>query len=236
MGTDSSAVMSNEAAETTSVHVLLFELEGAAVDGHAKLFEAAQGVFKKAGIKLTDRQFARYCTHGSIPAIIEKLAADLGEGKIGEAERETIFNDFVSGMGNGQVRVHPLFAELLAVTGKRGMRAYALSILPEDAARNVLQKSGLTAQGVELHAFASNERHFPRVDCWMKVSRQTAKSARVCIAVAGCRDSGKSALSSGMRCVVIPNQFTSYQDFSGTDAVLENAEDVSIDDLIDSLT
>lgn len=221
---------------TSSAYVILFELEGAAVNGHQKLFEACQAGFKKAGATLNELQFSRQCTHGAVPAIIAKLAAEYGNGQVSAEAEEAIFQDYVARLDREQVTVNPAFAEVLKVTRSRGIRAFALTILPEDTARSVLEKSGLAGQGIELHAFASNERHFPRVDCWMKICRQVAKSPRACIAVAGSRDSGKSALSSGMRCIVAPTSFTAYQDFGGVDAVLDSAEDIDMKELIASLT
>jgi putative hydrolase of the HAD superfamily len=234
--TSTEAVIKNPAAEgTTSAFSLIFELEGAAIDGHTVLFEAAKSVFQKAGITLTDLQVARYCTHGAIPQIIQKLVDELGQGKLGADAANQILAAYHDGFKNAG-RVHPLFASFLKETSRRGIRATAISILPEEIAQQVLASSGLADQGVDLHVFVEAERHFPRVDCWMKVVRQVAKSPRACIAIAGCRDSGKSALSSGMRCVIIPDRFTSHQDFSGADAVLESAEDYSLTELIDQLT
>lgn len=235
MATESAVInKQNPGDSNASQYVMLFELEGAALDGRTKLFESAKSVFKSAGIKLTEKEFARYCTHNAVPAIIEKLANELGEDKISDEARQNILSQYASSISNGS-SVHPLFTELLKEASNRGIAAHALTILPEETAQTVLDHSGLSQKGVTLHVFSQNERHFPRVDCWMKICRQVARSARGCIAVAGCRDSGKSALSSGMRCVIIPDQFTSYQDFGGTDAVLENAEDYSVSELIDSL-
>ncbi len=232
-----SAVATKAAGEgTTAAFSLIFELEGAAVDGHAKLFDAAKHVFQKAGITLTDRQVARFCTHGAIPQIIQKMIDELGGGKLGADAAEQILAAYHDSFRDGNLHVHPLFSNFIAETNRRGIRATAISVLPEDIAQGVLAKSGLTDKGVELHVFAEVERHFPRVDCWMKVCRQVAKSPRSCIAVAGCRDSGKSALSCGMRCVIIPDQFTNHQDFSGADAVIESAADQSPAELLDLLT
>jgi len=236
MSTEAAVISKSPAVEgNTSAFSLIFELEGAAIDGHTKLFEAAKSVFQKAGITLNNGQIARYCTHGAIPQIIQKLVDELGNSKLGADAAEQILAAYHDGF-KGAVNIHPLFASFLKETTQRGIRATAITILPEEIAQSVLAKSGLTDQGVDVHVFVEAERHFPRVDCWMKVCRQVAKSPRACIAIAGCRDSGKSALSSGMRCVIIPDQFTGHQDFSGADAVLENAEDYSLTELIDQLT
>ena len=223
-------------AETsTSQYALIFELEGAVIDGRATLYEATKAAFQKVGIKLAHSQFARYCTHGSTPAIVAKLIDEEGGGKLADDTAEAILADYSQRLQKG-VNLHPLFLNVLKEAKKRGIAVAAISILPEEIAQSVLTASGLAGHGVELHAFDVAERHFPRVDCWMKVCRQYVKSPRSCIAIAGSRDAGRSALSSGMRCVILPDQFTSYQDFSGADIVLENAEEQSPADVFDSLT
>ncbi|HMO05703.1 MAG TPA: hypothetical protein PKC67_14875 [Kiritimatiellia bacterium] len=226
---------SNKPETAASARTLIFELEGAALDGHTKLFEAASTVFQKAGVPLARIQAARYCTHGAIPQIVQKMVDELGGGKLSSDAVEQILSHYHDAFRHSPVALSPLFASLLAETSRRGMRAAAITTLPEDVAQVALSKSGLADQGVELHVFVEAERHFPRVDCWMKVVRQVAKSARACVAVAGSRDSSKSALSSGMRCVVIPDAFTGHQDFSGADAVLESAEDSDPAALLDQL-
>jgi len=230
--------MVTEAATTetsTSQYALIFELEGAVIDGRATLYEATKAAFQKAGIKLAHSQFARYCTHGSTPAIVAKLIDEEGGGKLADDAAEAILADYTQRLHKG-VSLHPLFLNVLKEAKKRGIAVAAISILPEETAQAVLTASGLAGHGVELHAFDEAERHFPRVDCWMKVCRQYVKNPRSCIAIAGSRDAGRSALSSGMRCVILPDQFTSYQDFSGADIVLENAEEQSPADVFDSLT
>jgi beta-phosphoglucomutase-like phosphatase (HAD superfamily) len=237
MATDSAVAQKNTTEGSTSQFVLLFELEGAAVDGRTKLFEAAKSVFQKSGVKLNDRQFARYCTHGAVPGIVRKLVDELGDGKLNDNAAETIIENYHDSMKGGPVHIHPLFTSIIKETNKRGIQATAISILPEEVATSIIEKSGLASQGVSVHSFAETERHFPRVDCWMKVCRQVTKSPRTCIAIAGSRDSGKSALSSGMRCIVVPDQFTSFQDFSGVDAVMDGNDDhPSLSELIDALT
>lgn len=235
MATNSSAVAEKETgSEGGAQSVLVFELEGAAVNGRAKLYDVLQDAFKDAGLSLTKFQFARYCLHGAVPDIIAKVVAELGQGKIKDGAEEALFNDFSASFGKN-VQVHPIFSAVLAEAASRGMAMHAVTILPEDSAKQALEAAGLAKHNVEVHAFPASERHFPRVDCWMKVVRVAAKSPRSCIAVIGCRDSGKSALSSGLRCVVVPDSFTAYQDFGGTDAVLENTEDYPVKDLLNDL-
>jgi hypothetical protein len=234
--TSTEAVIKNPAAEgTTSAFSLIFELEGAAIDGHTVLFEAAKSVFQKAGVTLTDLQVARYCTHGAIPQIIQKLVDELGNGKLGADAANQILAAYHDGFKTAS-RVHPLFASFLKETNRRGIRATAISILPEEIAQQVLASSGLADQGVDLHVFVEAERHFPRVDCWMKVvppGRQVAPRLhrhRRLPRLRQVRPFVRHALRHHAR------PFTGHQDFSGADAVLESADDYSLTELIDQLT
>jgi len=229
--------MATDKSETaTSQYMLLFELEGAALNGRAKLYAAARDAFKQAGLELTERQFARYCVHAAPTHVIERLVAELGEGKLGDDTEARILAGYTARIQQEAVDVHPTFSAVLAEASRRGIRASALTILPEDIARGVLEKTGMAARQVELILFPENERHFPRTECWLKVPRSMNKAARACIAVAGSRDAGKSALSAGMRCLIVPDTFTAYQDFSGVDAVLDNLEDFPLPELFDALT
>lgn len=221
---------------SSSSRILLFELEGAAIDGRAKLFQAAKSVFKDAGLDLSEHAFARYCVHASPGHITEQLVAGLGGDKLDGQASSRIMTAYVENIKKGGAKPNQKFASVLDEAAKRGMKAAALTVLPEPVAYEVLEKSGIAAKGVELVLFPENERHFPRTECWLRLPRAQSKPARACIAIAGCRDSGKSALSSGMRCIIVPDQFTSYQDFGGVDAVLDGSEDAELAELFDAIT
>ncbi|HMP89539.1 MAG TPA: hypothetical protein PJ991_05030 [Kiritimatiellia bacterium] len=229
------------ASETATAEIataqigMIFELEGAAVNGRASLYEAAKNVFQKAGITLSHSQFARHCNQGSATGIINKLIEDVGNDKLPDDAAEAIQAEYTTLIQQG-VKLHPLFSNLLKEAANRGMAIAAISVLPEIAATTVFEKSGLAGQGVILHTFEPGERHFPRVDCWMKICRQVVRNPRACVAIAGSRDAGRAALSSGMRCLILPDAFTSYQDFSGADLVLENFDDYSPADVFSALS
>jgi beta-phosphoglucomutase-like phosphatase (HAD superfamily) len=54
-------------------------------------------------------------------------------------------------------------------------------------------------------------------------------SPGVCVVIATCSMSSKAAVSSGMRCVVIPDKFTAFQDFGGADYVSDELDEAAID-------
>jgi beta-phosphoglucomutase-like phosphatase (HAD superfamily) len=227
--------MATDSEHSVSQNILLFELEGAAIDGRGKLFEAAQQVFKQAGLTLKENVFARYCVHAAPAYVVEQLVAEQGGDKLNGDAASHIVSVYVDLMRKAKHKPSERFTKVINEAVRRGMKITALTVLPEDIARQALDQSGIGDKGVELILFPENERHFPRTECWLRIPRTYNRSPRACIAIAGCRDSGKSALSAGMRCIVVPDQFTSYQDFSGVDAVLDGDEDYTLADLIDAI-
>ena len=70
---------------------------------------------------------------------------------------------------------------------------------------------------------------------WLKVAKALGKNARFCVAVSSSQVSAKSALSAGMRCVVVPDSFTSHHDFGGVDVILDSWEDQSANEVLDAV-
>ena len=71
---------------------------------------------------------------------------------------------------------------------------------------------------------AVNGRDFPTADAWLKIAKQLGTKPQLCIVLASRSTACKAALSAGMRCIVIPDQYTSFQDFGGADFVVDEAE------------
>ena len=69
----------------------------------------------------------------------------------------------------------------------------------------------------------------------LKIAKAMSKSPRVCIALVSSMASCKSALSAGMRCVALPDAFTSFQDFGGADVVYEHGDEVAIEELLKTM-
>jgi beta-phosphoglucomutase-like phosphatase (HAD superfamily) len=55
--------------------------------------------------------------------------------------------------------------------------------------------------------------------------------ARRCVTVVESAVACNAALEAGLRCVVVPNEFTAYQDFGGADQVVEDLKDVHANEL-----
>ena len=104
----------------------------------------------------------------------------------------------------------------------------ALTTIPDDAARTLAERLGLAALDVHVVSFPADSRAFPGGDVWLKAAKAVGCRARRTVAVAGSGSSCRSALAAGMRCIAVPDAFSSFQDFGGADAVVERIADVDL--------
>ena len=74
---------------------------------------------------------------------------------------------------------------------------------------------------------------FPRADDWLKMLKQCGKERCTLVAVVSSQVACKGALTAGAACIAVPDQFTSFQDFSGAKLVLDSLSDEKPDALLD---
>ena len=94
-----------------------------------------------------------------------------------------------------------------------------------------MAKLGLVEQNVQLLAFDNMDKVFPRSDTWMKIAKTASITTRKCLVLATSMIACKSAMAADMQCVAIPDEYTSYQDFSGANMILDKMEDLGPKDV-----
>lgn len=235
MTTHAEAHPSAETADAT-LAALILELDGVVVETRTTLCKAATSALGKAGKKLSTGLFARYSQSGSTAGLarnlVEKLEVeDLTSEKLAES-LGTSLETYLS----KEAKLNAHVEKLIKAAQQRGLPVAVITALPEALAQATMDRLGLTASHVRLFAFADEENAgFPRADVWMKAAKALGKVPRFCVAVGSSQVSAKSALSAGMRCVVVPDSFTSYQDFGGVDVILDSWEDQSANEVLDAV-
>ncbi|MBT8045572.1 MAG: hypothetical protein KJN67_00270, partial [Pontiella sp.] len=92
---------------------------------------------------------------------------------------------------------------------------------------------GLDALGVELIVPDEVKESFPRADDWLKILKQCDKEHATLVAVVSSQIACKGALTAGAACIVVPDEYTVFQDFSGAKMVLDSLADEKPDAILD---
>ena len=213
--------------EQTAVYpmVVLFELESLALAGRKRLYDLLKKALAAAGVQVTPALFSRY----GLAASAEFAVAGLLEGAGGKGDAAKIGADvaetFAADLAEKVEVVSPV-VKLIQAALKKGCAVGAVSALPEERAQAVLARLDLGGD-VKLAAHKPTEAVYPRADTWVKLLKSACKSTVPAVAVVSSAASAKAALAAGLRCIVVPDEFTGHQDFGGADLIVDSVADLS---------
>jgi len=220
----------------TSNYAIFFELEGFAGNGRGATFNVLKSLLQERGSKLDVGLFSRYCLDAFPENYLAELLDSLGGSK-GSVDKlvEDVKSGVVMELSSKSAKLDATFKKLLAAAHEKGVALATLSSLPEEKAQALADSLGLSEYGVTVFSFPDANHHFPGADGWLKVAKAVGKTSFHCAVLAASQAAAKSALSAGMCCAVVPDEYTSFQDFSGVNAVYDSLGDADIDELLTML-
>jgi beta-phosphoglucomutase-like phosphatase (HAD superfamily) len=212
--------------EVGSETALLFELENVAVEGRKIAFDVLRSLLSSGDAKITRDLYMKHCLESPPQQFLAGLLKAAGRKK---APPERLADEVREGIGlsliDGSVKMDPAVGKLLADARGRNISVGALTSLDQEIAERLMEKLGLDGSEVALLSSSASDRCFPTADAWLKLAKSMAVDPVGCTVMATSVTSARAVLSAGMRCIVVPDEFTSFQDFSGTDMVIDKLAD-----------
>ncbi len=210
---------------------LVLELETLLFPGRPLLYQTMERALKDKDIALTPCLAARFGLHLTQVKNLEKLFAALAKKKLSAAK---LLQDIHERLQQ-QIKKSPpapsaAMQAILADAAKAGVPIGALSCLPAGLAQELLKpyadKFALAAliTADKLNGCFSS-------DGWLALAKAINRPAQACLALTTSAEACKSALVAGMRCLVFPDAYTSHQDFSGADEVVEGSRELRFKDI-----
>lgn len=213
----------------SSKNALIFEMDNVALGARRVRFEVLKGIFAEQGITFTPAQFSRYCMHSSPAHYMTTLLNVLNVQSASAAQvLERMMNDVVAYMLNHRRNLQTGLVRFLDAAKESGMDIATISMFSSNVAEELAEQMNFSRWGVRIYCFPQVEKNFPTADTWLEIIRSVSKKPRCCLALTSSMSSAKAALAAGMRVAALPDDFTSYQDFSGADLVTENIDDVNV--------
>jgi len=210
---------------------LLFELEKMAVPGQRLLFEVCQKVLKDKQVALTPVLWSRYGLSAPLAQGLGRLLTALEKKSLAADKLAHEIQDmFLREITRPAVKLNAVFDALLAEAAKRNIKIGALSFLPAEQAQALLAHLGLQER-VRLQVMQKEAVMVPTPDCWLMTCKAVGVPARRCVALVENAVACNAALEAGLRCIVVPDEFTVFQDFGGADRVAEDLKEVHVKEL-----
>ncbi|MEE9369160.1 MAG: hypothetical protein V3V05_09930 [Pontiella sp.] len=219
--------------EGSSTHALIFELEYVAAKTRAVEFAALQSAAKTKGVELTKIQFSRSMMSPQHRAAVTDVLKRAGKKTDAIEKAVNEVDKTVANYCENEAELDAGLAKLIKATQKRGIPVVTFTALPEAVAGKLMKKLGLDTLGVELVIPEEVKESFPRADDWLKILKQCDKEHSTLVAIVSSQIACKGALTAGAACIVVPDEFTSFQDFSGAKMVLDSLSDERPDSILD---
>ena len=230
MGTHTEETRKKTAPPPVSIG-LVFELEKLAMPGQRLLFEACQKVLKDKQVALTPVLWSRFGLATPLAQGLGRLLATLDKKSLAADKLARAMQDmFFREIARPTVKLNAALNTLLTEAAKLNIKSGALSFLPDEQAQALLVHLGLQER-VCLRVMQKAPVIVPTPDCWLMTCKAIGVPVRCCVAVIESAVACNAALEAGLRCVVVPDEFTAYQDFGGADQVVEDLKDLHAKDL-----
>lgn len=211
----------------------IMDLEGVAVPTRRVMFETLRAVLSEQGIAFDESAMIRHGVASPPKRMVAGIANHYGlkaAAQTGLLSKVTKALDahFKSGAVSMALGLDRLLNAVRDAGGAMGI----LSWQSEEAARAVSERIGLVRWDPMVFAGSDGDREFPGVEIWANAIQKMGRGRLASTALCGSGFAVKSALAAGLRVVAAPDEFTSHQDYSGADALVDHIGDVTIEQVL----
>jgi len=210
---------------------LVLELEYMLFPGRQLMFKSFSSVLNSQQINLDQAAFSRYCLHRAVEKNLQDLLPALGKKEIAaDALAAKIKKQFEASLNDPANHAAPGLPAFLKKAVESNFKIGLLSFLPEENAKELMKRLPPELNACLL-VMKKEADDLPTPDSWLSLLKTMEIVPRCALAVVDGNPACKSALAVGMGCVVVPDSFTNWQDFSGADLVAENISDLKMNEI-----
>ncbi len=215
---------------------LLFELENICFQGRQVVFDVLKSMLADKDMELTPVQFSRCCVDTPVEVALPHLLELLERQRV-SAEKMVpdILQGIRSSLTDNTPASPPALAGLLQKTLAAGYKLGAVSDLDAEAASQLYTRLGIGDVEDAALVTADTEMGTADAQAWKTAARTLGAVIPSCVVLTTSTRSAHAAVAAGMRCVVIPDCYTAFQDFGGTDRIIDTFDDAAGNDILDIL-
>ncbi len=224
---------SNETSNEKFTHVLMIELDYVAVNLRGVEFESIKRGIAPKGVELTEAMFSKSKMSPNHRAVISNILKSVGkksdaiEKAVGEVNKSII--DYCT----NHAVINSGLIELIKSAQARKVCVKFYSSLNKELSEVLISKIGINDMDIEIIYPTDIGESFPKADDWLKMLKKADIEDKTIVAVISSQLACKGALTAGASCVVVPDRFTNFQDYSGSMFILDKLNDKKPDHILD---
>ncbi len=212
---------------------VFFEIENLAVNARQMIYDVIVSVLGDKGVELDRITFARHCSDGDIPGLVSRLLEKQKKTRLSEDKLlEDIEQGIKLSLADSGVKMSKGLSELIEKAQDNDIVLGGVAVYGHEVAAKLVENLGL--QDIDLAIVEQGPvlRSAPMTDSWEKLAEKCGVEPPLCVAVTTGVKGHRSSLAAGMRSVVVYDDFTSYQDFSGADLATDKLDGEAVDSIL----
>ena len=226
-------VSSNEKEKSNFTHVLLIDLDYVAVNLRKVEFEAIQRGLEPKGISLNKSIFTKSSMSPNHRSTITEILKSFGKKADAIEKAVTEVKKSVASYFDEKNSLNDGVKELIKSAKDRNVEVKFYSTTGKSLVDRLLINLGLNEDEIEVIIPSEINNIFPKADDWLKMLKQANIEDKTIVAVVSSQLACKGALTAGASCVVVPDEFTEFQDFSGSMFILDKLDNINPDEVLD---
>lgn len=214
-------------------HVLMIELDYVIVNLREIEFDAIKRGIAPKGVELTSAMFSRSTMSPNHRAVIGSILQSAGKKSDAIEKAVNEVNKSIIEYCSENAVINSGVVELINIAKSRNVNVKLYSALDNQTAENLVNKIGLSDMGIEIINPSEIRESFPKADDWLKMLKKADIEDKTIVAVVSSQLACKGALTAGASCIVVPDKFTDFQDFSGAMFILDKLNDEDPNHILD---
>lgn len=209
------------------IKAVIFDRDGVLIDSEYTNVKAAELAFGEFGIQLTEDEkqwiVGRHPLDYTIP-LMEKYDFDFDKYRALQREKY-----------RQVLESTPVFEktiELLKEIHRKGLLIALCTSSNRADSEKILEGIGIKKLFTELVTKEDYSKSKPDPEPYLLTAQRLGVKPEECLVIEDSEMGLKSALSAGMQCIVIYNEYTKGHDFSGALEVVSSADEINSEDII----
>ncbi|EKE19199.1 MAG: HAD family hydrolase [uncultured bacterium] len=206
-----------------NIKAILFDMDGLLVDSEPLHFEAHRRALEKFGIQITKEDYIQNGVSGGRRSFYEvmqiKYHKPLDINAVRKLKKE-IYGELIK-----QIEVFDGTKRIVEILHRKYRIAVVSNTHPEYI-QKTLAHVGMVEYFETISSAKELERGKPFPDVYFNAMKKLGMEASECVAVEDSCSGIEAAKNAGIRCIAIPNEFTSQQDLSRADVVIGSIKEM----------
>ena len=196
----------------------VFDVDGLLVDTEGYQYRGWVEVLKPLGLTITPEEYFQYAGKtGSLieQELVKKYGLKIKERALIEVKEKLLIKWF----GKESLKPMPHAKEAVQFFIDKGLKIAVCSGSPEEEIKLKLRKTGLDKFSLIITSGNDVKRGKPFPDSYIMAAKKLGLKPEECMAFEDTQYGLQSAKDAGLKCLAVPSQYSTKQDFSRADGI-----------------